>query len=474
LVPLVRIVDKLTVGSPSPTYRPALSRLFRIYCAVQMTIAHLRDDGRLPLIELGNVWVESRTGAFRKGPDFQPLHANVELPKVEPNQIPPLSLQSCSDINTIANHLIGVFSTEALFDSIGQALHDCTARNVSVDLDFTSLTDSCRNIVYKDNGVDRVVAFAEMPSYVHVEGACQYRGRSGSDTSLWTPGTVMKNGSFRYEPTNLPESPSQANSETDRFKFSELPVIDQFTLGAHITCRLDIRRRWFAQAHHIFGRLQDHQYKEKYYSGCTHRIVFHISLTPRPDVPNALELRLDPTEEIYHKGDTGNTTSDNPTVYLFMRSIPCLSGGEAAWKAWTESNKYYWSFDPTGRKKMSEDARISLGLPSFEPYIILERCAWVREVYDDIERIHVVKGFDSRSTALAESLGYTVIQLDDEQQLQVAKELVSPAANTSDCYSAKDGTAAFLVFLFVDIHCAVINPSEPGDDDVVVYPRFHQ
>jgi hypothetical protein len=98
-------------------------------------------------------------------------------------------------------------------------------------------------------------------------------------------------------------------------------------------------------------------------------------------------------------------------IYLFIRPIPHACNDEDTWDSWLRDGKYYWSLDSSGVDEMSDNKRLSLGLPAFRTEIGVWYSWWGRETYDILKMIHCSQGFEPTSPELAVSLGYTILEV---------------------------------------------------------------
>ncbi|KAL0564392.1 hypothetical protein V5O48_017655 [Marasmius crinis-equi] len=81
-------------------------------------------------------------------------------------------------------------------------------------------------------------------------------------------------------------------------------------------------------------------------------------------------------------------------------------------ETWSKSqNLYYWSRDPDGDTAMSDEQRVSLGLPRFIPTVNHDCCTWPVEVYDFMRQWQEAKGFDPTTTDFARSMGFPILEI---------------------------------------------------------------
>jgi hypothetical protein len=81
----------------------------------------------------------------------------------------------------------------------------------------------------------------------------------------------------------------------------------------------------------------------------------------------------------------------------------------------------YWSLDPSGVGRLSDEAAEDLGFP----VIKLDMCLWGRKwnanVYNGIRQLHKAKGFDPYSQEVALELGYPFVQLSCDREVLLAR-----------------------------------------------------
>jgi hypothetical protein len=98
-------------------------------------------------------------------------------------------------------------------------------------------------------------------------------------------------------------------------------------------------------------------------------------------------------------------------VYLFIPPVPRPSDDETIWRSWVEGERYFWSFDPFGRKKVSDVELASSGIPSFTCMILSFGYTWTSSHYDIMQKIHTAKGFNPVTIDLTLSTGYPILQV---------------------------------------------------------------
>ncbi|KAJ7651304.1 hypothetical protein FB45DRAFT_34536, partial [Roridomyces roridus] len=77
---------------------------------------------------------------------------------------------------------------------------------------------------------------------------------------------------------------------------------------------------------------------------------------------------------------------------------------------------WFWSFDPTGKDRFTEEEATNHGFPAVmvDMYVCLN--SWYAGVYDALRKFHSAKGFDPDSQQLAIHLGYPLYQLASEEE----------------------------------------------------------
>ncbi|ESK86072.1 hypothetical protein Moror_9370 [Moniliophthora roreri MCA 2997] len=348
------------------------SLVLKIYFDFQIGVTRiLEDDDDEPFAN--ELWIEPRSGALRRGPYVQ-----GDVPDSDPYPIPnapsaslldPLPIQTYGYTSTIFDYLARILPTVAILEGISHqySYHSEQVTPVEAWLYLASP-------LWKRNQQDIIVRWTgltEMPRY-----ECRDCNSSTTDKRK----VAMKDGSIRFQFTG------PTNFEDDWWL--------EYELGIQVA--------WLAQAYGIFSQLGIREEEWNEYSiTAGFRLYFHFT-----------------EAQINQLGNT-DTTSNTLTSYLFVRRIPCPSDDETLWRSWTESAKYFWSFDPSGREEMSESMRAYLRLPSFTTEIMLWQDAWILDAYKAIEMINISKGFDPKTTDLARSLGYPLLKvIGDEARFQ--------------------------------------------------------
>ncbi|KAK7022844.1 hypothetical protein VNI00_016925, partial [Paramarasmius palmivorus] len=100
-----------------------------------------------------------------------------------------------------------------------------------------------------------------------------------------------------------------------------------------------------------------------------------------------------------------------PKVYLFIRPIPRPSDEKAIWRSWMDSEKYFWSFDMSGKEMVPEPVQTHLGLPSFTFKVTSYQYTWSPSHYHAIRKLQISEGFDPTTSDFGLSLDLPIIEV---------------------------------------------------------------
>jgi hypothetical protein len=106
-----------------------------------------------------------------------------------------------------------------------------------------------------------------------------------------------------------------------------------------------------------------------------------------------------------------NPPRDDVYIFLFPSNIDD-TGGCLAVHLSSESETYYWSFDPNGIERLPQDALEELALPNVNFQAQVFGRWWRKEAYDSIAQVHHTNGFDPTSQDVAIKLGYPLVDVD--------------------------------------------------------------
>jgi hypothetical protein len=76
----------------------------------------------------------------------------------------------------------------------------------------------------------------------------------------------------------------------------------------------------------------------------------------------------------------------------------------------------YWSLDPSGVDRLSDEAAENLGFPAVQVEMYAHARSWDASVYDGILQFHEDKGFDPYSQEVAIELGYPLLQVSCDRE----------------------------------------------------------
>jgi hypothetical protein len=83
----------------------------------------------------------------------------------------------------------------------------------------------------------------------------------------------------------------------------------------------------------------------------------------------------------------------------------------------SDTEKYYWAFDPAGLDQLTSEMAEDIGLPTVELSIYLESWRWDERDYDLVHDFHLAKGFDPYSQDTAIAMGYPLIDIEEMKKL---------------------------------------------------------
>ncbi|KAK1215929.1 hypothetical protein PQX77_021441 [Marasmius sp. AFHP31] len=280
-------------------------------------------------------------------------------------------------------------------------------------------------------------------SYRHYDNGPVHRGirlwREQLMTNRWTTrqGSVLKrvleipfhqwthNGPYRIESHWNDTPPTTERRETRfaaitgysdiRFKFMEDRIPSR-------------QQRWLTQAGWVFSCLGIPQ---EDWASCG--IVTGI----------ILQLASEGREQSYWLEDPDEDF--NPPCYLFVLPPPQLSDGVPDIETWLRGeNLYYYSYDPEGGSSITEQERISLGLPSFMSEFHVVYAYWDAEAYDFMEKWQRAKGFDYGTIDYAKSLGLPIFEVIPRNSQTLFEDLTeSPDVLVMDIDSSLDNQMDF-------------------------------
>jgi hypothetical protein len=103
--------------------------------------------------------------------------------------------------------------------------------------------------------------------------------------------------------------------------------------------------------------------------------------------------------------------SDYVYLFLFPAEVED-SDGDLTVHLPSESERYYWSFDPEGIERLPQDALDNLRVPCVSFRVQVSGKSWRRETYNSIGEFHHAKGFDPASQDIAIKFGYPLVDVE--------------------------------------------------------------
>ncbi|ESK81763.1 hypothetical protein Moror_16733 [Moniliophthora roreri MCA 2997] len=352
-------------------------------------------------ITIGNLWIDSRSGTLCEGPQIQvPLYPFLKIHGSTSNStpkscFPALSIQTYRDTSATFDYLTRTVSTLNIIKSIAKAYRTFKKKIANEKAIFILTTHP--GTIYDKHG-QKIIA--RLPAKASSR-LCYYLIRVDVGSAAMRESlVVMKDGSVRFTVTPM-----------------DIQHAKDMNLQYTISHTADLGQSWITQAHTVFSQFQIHKDKwEEYYM----RYAFKLNFKCKRQ----------------HSRPQENTdlTSSGASVYLFIPPIPQPSDNEEIWRFWAEGKKYFWSSDPSGKEEMSEAMQVSLGLLSFTSAIESYYANWDQSAYEAIKLLHDHHHFDSTTTALAHSVGLSILEVvGDDDQFEVLDALMtSPKRRLSD------------------------------------------
>ncbi|ESK83271.1 hypothetical protein Moror_15057 [Moniliophthora roreri MCA 2997] len=333
-------------------------------------------------ITIGNLWIDPKMGTLCQGPQIQisrnwTLHSSASNLMLN-NKFPVLPIQTYRDTSTTFNYLTRTVSTLNIITGIAWCYRICGEK--VANRKAISILTALPGTVYHEHSQQII---ARLPARARDSLHYYLRKAEVGSNAMRESLVVMKNGSVRFTVTPM----DVQHAKDMKLQYS----ISQFTTLAH---------SWITQAHSVFSQLWIHKGQwEKYY--IHDGLDFHFKCKRQHPMPQ----------------ENTDFTSSSASVYLFIQPIPQPSDNEEIWRSWSEGTKYLWSSDPSGKEEMPEAMQVSLGLPSFTSTIKVWDSCWDQSAYEAIKMLHDYYHFDSTTTALADSVGLSILEVvgNDDQ-----------------------------------------------------------
>ncbi|ESK84593.1 hypothetical protein Moror_13350 [Moniliophthora roreri MCA 2997] len=366
--------------------RNNLSPLICIYLALLLSLVPIANHD----VDLGEVWVNPRTGALCVGPyvdyPFYRLvmdYTNEDQVSTGNHELPFLSLQIYNDSSAIFNLLVQNLGRTATLYGICEN-PDYVLEWVAGG-ELVSMLSSLLGGVYSRIRREIVARWPKKMNERH------YRPYRVDDVPEWVEEDASQryNGSVRFA-VKLPDIQCLQIQE---FTVNYQPCSEK---GGTLCSQA-----WPMQAHSVLSERGSQEEAEEYSLLRGFSIEFERRNEQLP--PRSSEFLAD-------------------KVYLFIRAVPYSSASKSIWNTWLQKPKYFWSFDPAGNEEISEAVRCSLGLPSFTARFIVKHLCWSHITYTTIRQLHILKGFDPETRDLARSLDLPLLEIvGDEPRFEEIK-----------------------------------------------------
>ncbi|KAI3620793.1 hypothetical protein WG66_008776 [Moniliophthora roreri] len=334
-------------------------------------------------IAMNNLWIDPKTGALCQGPQIRiPGFKRWKLwgstsNSMPNNHFPALSIQTYRDTSATFDYLTKTVSTLNIIRGIAGCYRPYKEKVAEKEAIF--ILKTYPGAIYQRH-TQQIIA--RLPATARDRLQYYLRRADVGSNAMRKNLVVMKNGSVRFTVTPM----DIKHAKDMLLQYS----ICQFTTLA---------RSWITQVHSVYSQLQIHKDKwNEYY------------------MYRGLELNFKCKRHHSRPQENTDLTSSGALVYLFIQPIPQPSDNEEILRSWAESTKYFWSFDSSGKEKMSKAMQVSLGLPSFTFTIDVDYLDWDQSAYEAIKMLHDYHHFDSTTTALADSVGLPILEVvgDDD------------------------------------------------------------
>ncbi|KAK7001918.1 hypothetical protein R3P38DRAFT_3367891 [Favolaschia claudopus] len=136
------------------------------------------------------------------------------------------------------------------------------------------------------------------------------------------------------------------------------------------------------------------------------------------------------------------------------------------------TEEHYWSFDPSGKDRLSPNEALNLGLPQASLEILVSQIYVDEALFKDLHTFHTMKGFNADSQEIAKHLGLPLFYFGDEGDpppsplFDVSSDSVAQLHEGSDEekeHKPLDGDLAPRSPFLEDVE---------SDDEQILYPRM--
>ncbi|KAJ7214692.1 hypothetical protein C8J57DRAFT_1538406 [Mycena rebaudengoi] len=194
---------------------------------------------------------------------------------------------------------------------------------------------------------------------------------------------------------------------------TDLPIDAEHVSRKHISRTVNanqmILKTWLSQANYVMDK--SGMDADEYFIIESLNLRLSISFDVDGFTLQGTFTALKPFVVIGDSWAMAETPRDDVYLFLFPANVDD-SGGCLAVHLPPEEETYYWSFDPNGIERLSQDALEELALPHvhFRAQAVGEQ--WSKEIYDCIAKFHRTKGFDPTNKGVAIELGYPLVDID--------------------------------------------------------------
>ncbi|KAJ6539862.1 hypothetical protein DFH09DRAFT_69545, partial [Mycena vulgaris] len=175
-------------------------------------------------------------------------------------------------------------------------------------------------------------------------------------------------------------------------------------------------RAWLSQANHLFSVMNQNS-----------RSVQRRSCVLVKDIEFSLSIWY--SEDEYTLDGTFPEAKFPETIYLFVCPLDIRQVEEREVVQIPVSNEaFYWSLDPSGADRLTQEETEELSLPSVSFAARLWGCSWNETQYDVLRCFYLDKGYNPASLDVAHELDYPLFKIHDEPLVVSSEEDIQSAA----------------------------------------------
>ncbi|KAI3602598.1 hypothetical protein WG66_009360 [Moniliophthora roreri] len=396
-----------------------LSPLLYTYICCQFGVAQIASN----ILDVCELWINPRTGQLSRGPFFGSFQILAYLASgfssnSASNNPTPLPLQAYSDSTTIFNYLIQTLTAYNILQGINTSSRG--TYEVIANKDTASVLLSLPGTIYHITHREIIARWPGDRKKWYYKPDHQWN----IPDAMWESKVDMNNGSIRF--TVLPSDIQDLQNQSFGLCYTLLGEWNELT------------ESWLSQAHSVFSQLGicKDEWEEYTILSC-----FWLSFQCQKK----------------HSAQKNRDISASEPLYLFIQPIPRPSDSETTWNSWVMRSKYFWSFDSSGCREMSEDLQVSLELLSFASQIEVWHIWWNCSAYDAIQQLHASKGFNPKTLSLTQSLKLPIFEVvGGEGRLEELQDAELPPDAT--CSSS----------LVIEAQVSTQSSSEFGEQSIIL------